>query len=67
MVNRIAMKGALDSVTGCLFGLGCAGISFAIYDGNIIAGVFGSIALGFGVVLRVYRTIWNERGKNGPT
>ena len=61
MVSRVAMKGCLDNVSGVLFGLGCAGISFAIYDGNIIAGVFGSIALGFGVVLRIYRTIWNER------
>lgn len=59
-MNRLVKKGTLDTVTSVLFGTGTAGISMAVYNSNVTAGVFGAIALVLGIALLIYRTKWNE-------
>jgi len=63
MVNRLLMKGSIDSALGLMFGVGGAGLIMGIYDGNVIAGVFGCIALGMAIGTQIYRTRWNEKSK----
>ena len=63
MVSRVVFKAGIDNITGGLFGLGSAGVTIAIYEGKIIPGVFGVILLSFAIGLRIFRTIWNEGGK----
>ena len=63
VISRIATKTTFDSLTGTLLALGGAGLSLAIYNSNVMAGLFGVIAIFLGILISILRNNWNEKSK----
>lgn len=63
MAKRVAVKTTLDSAFGSLIALGIAGLSFGIYDQNIISGLFGLLCVFTAIILNYGRNRWNEGEK----
>jgi hypothetical protein len=63
MTNRVAIKTTFDATFGSLMALGIAGLSFAIYNQNVIAGLFGFLCVLIAIILNYTRNQWNENEK----
>ena len=61
--NRVAVKTTFDSAFGTLMALGIAGLSFAIYDKNIISGLFGILCVFMAIIINYMRNTWNENSR----
>lgn len=63
MTERSTIKTIFDSAFGSLMALGVAGLSFGVYDQNVMSGLFGVICILIGVVVNYSRNTWNEGEK----
>jgi hypothetical protein len=63
MTKRVAVKTTLDSAFGSLIAIGIAGLSFGVYDQNVVAGLFGTLCVLIGIILNYSRNNWNEGEK----